>query len=149
MAMSRQHVTRTKKFSMIRLHSKQVVSTKTAQQTSLISSLDLVDLVDGPLLHEQGRNIVDHGRRVKVGSWKAGQGWSRAPLRWVTADYGGHRHGPPLPSPFPAFLAKSKPCSRAHAQHYRLDVLNPIDQRVLIHPRLRLESDVLAQSEHE
>jgi hypothetical protein len=28
-------------------------------------------------------------------------------------------------------------------------VLNPIDQRVLIHPRLRLESDVLAQSEHE
>jgi len=33
MAMSRQHVTRTKKFSMIRLHSKQVVSTKTAQHS--------------------------------------------------------------------------------------------------------------------
>ena len=33
MAMSRQHVTRTKKFSMIRLHSKQGVSTKTAQHS--------------------------------------------------------------------------------------------------------------------
>ena len=35
MAMSRQHVTRTKKFSMIRLHSKQVVSTKTAQHSTI------------------------------------------------------------------------------------------------------------------
>ena len=60
MAMSRQHVTRTKKFSMIRLHSKQVVSTKTAQHSTI----------------EQGGNIGDHGRRGKVGWWKAGQGWS-------------------------------------------------------------------------
>ena len=35
MAMSRQHVTCTKKFSMIRLHSKQVVSTKTAQHSTI------------------------------------------------------------------------------------------------------------------
>ena len=47
MAMSRQHVTRTKKFSMIRLHSKQVVSTKTAQHSTIERMVVVVVVVDG------------------------------------------------------------------------------------------------------